>query len=227
MKRLLFVALLGCGDAREAPAPQPQPRSARVAPSAARAPAPRPALARPASTAALPDLAADLRDPDARVRAAAVRELAESDDPDPELLRAAVRDSAIDVSALALRGLGKLHASGAVGAEEMIGYARDAALPERVRAVAFNGLGIVPSAAAAEFLARSLAGGSMFERRASAILLQHQDPAVAMPALIAALGDADEGVRQLALEALRARSRGRDFGTDAAAWRAWWQSRSR
>jgi len=55
----------------------------------------------------------------------------------------------------------------------------------------------------------------------------HQDPEVAVPALIDALADADEVVRANALEALRGRARGRDFGSDAGAWRAWWQSRSR
>jgi len=61
----------------------------------------------------------------------------------------------------------------------------------------------------------------------AAILLVHQDPELAMPALIGALADTDELVRSNALDSLRARSRGRDFGTDAAAWRAWWQARPR
>ena len=65
------------------------------------------------------------------------------------------------------------------------------------------------------------------ERRTAAILLAHQDPELAVPALIGALGDADEYVRSNAVEALRARSRGREFGLDAAAWRAWWQARPR
>lgn len=244
MKRSLLIvgalALAGAGvwlgratSASSSRPPQPTVAAPAqvVAPSTPLAQASRaraPQIARPATAAELPEVAADLADAEPRVRAAAARELAENDSPDPALLRTAVRDSDPSVAALALRGLGKLHASGAIGADEMIGYARDTRLDERVRVVAYNSLGVVPSRAAAEFLAESLVRGtSMIEKRSAAVLLQHQDPAIAMPALIAALADADEGVRQLALESLRARSRGRDFGTDAAAWRAWWQSRSR
>jgi HEAT repeat protein len=209
----------------------PATATAAVAASAApRSPAlPRtssPALAGRATRIATPGLEADLADPDPRVRAAAVRELAAGPDPDADVLRAAVRDPDSNVSGLAVRGLGTLHARGAVSAQELLEHAANPALHERVRVAALNGAGVVPSSETARALADLLARGQLFERRSAAILLVHQDPAIAIPALIAALADPDEGVRLGVLESLRIRSRGRDFGTDAAAWRAWWQSRS-
>ena len=52
-----------------------------------------------------------------------------------------------------------------------------------------------------------------------------QSADVAVPALIGALADADDYVRGNALESLKRLARGRDYGTDANAWRSWWQSR--
>lgn len=232
------VALLGAGVwlGRSTRAPASAPRPARAAapvttpappggpPSVARAVAPPPALARPRAVEAVPGLAADLVDPDPRVRRAAVREAARGDAVDPALLLAASRDRDLEVGVVATAALGKLHADGAVPVHELIARATDRALDERVRVTALNGLGVVASPEAAGVLVELLARGDVTERRSAAILLVHQDPEVALPALIAALGDADEVVRGNALEALRARSRGRDFGSDAAAWQAWWQA---
>lgn len=193
----------------------------------ARTPGGSPALARRQAAPADPDLTADLADPDPKVRRAAVRELAAERDADPALLLAASRDPDLEVGVTATEALGKLHAEGQVPVQELIARATDRKLDERVRGSALNGLGQVPSPEAAALLVELASRGDVGERRGAAILLSQQDPAAAMPTLIALLGDADEYVRSNALESLRARSRGRDFGTDAGAWRAWWAARSR
>jgi len=172
-------------------------------------------------------LAADLVDADPKIRRAAVREVARDRDADPAALLAASRDPDLEVGVLATEGLGRLHAAGALPAAELIARAGDHALNERVRLTAINGLGTVPSPEAAAYLADLLARGDTFERVNAAILIGHQDLEIAVPVLIRALGDGDEHVRANALESLKTRSRGRDFGTDAAAWQAWWQSRPR
>jgi HEAT repeat protein len=211
--------------ARPGPAPAVAPAPARPAsPATARAPGPGPALpARPSD----PGLVADLSDADPKVRRAAVRELARDRDADPALLLAASRDPDLLVGVTAIEALGKLHAQGQVPVQELIARATDRRLDERVRVGALNGLGQVPSPEAARLLAELASRGDVGERRTAAILLAHQAPDVAVPALIGLLGDGDEYVRSNALESLRARSRGRDFGTDAEAWRAWWGARSR
>jgi HEAT repeat protein len=186
-----------------------------------------PAVARRPAAPADPGLAADLSDADPRVRRAAVRELAAAGGADPALLLAASRDPDLEVGVTAVEALGKLHADGQVPAQELIARATDRKLDERVRISALNGLGLVPSAEAASLLVDLASRGDVGERRTAAILLVHQEPAAAVPALINLLGDADEYVRSNALESLRARARGRDFGTDAGAWRAWWAARSR
>jgi len=194
---------------------------------AARTPGGSPSLARRPAAPADPGLAADLSDADPGVRRAAVRELAADRDADPALLLAASRDPDLQVGATAIEALGKLHAEGRIPAQELISRAADRKLDERVRIGALNGLGQVPSPEAAALLVELASRGDVGERRTAAILLVHQDPAAAVPALIGLLGDADEYARSNALESLRARARGRDFGIDAGAWRAWWQARSR
>lgn len=216
---IVLVALVGCGDAREAPAPPA--RAARIAPVQPRAVAP----ALPAQ-AAVPGLEQDLRDGDPAVRRAAVREAAREPG-DPQLFLAASRDPDREVAIAATEALAKLHARGELPAAELIARATDRALDERVRVSALNGLGLVASPEAARTLAELVHRGDTLEKRSAAILLVHQDPEIAVPALIDALADADEVVRANALEALRGRARGRDFGGDAGAWRSWWQSRSR
>lgn len=212
MKWLVFL-LAACGnEPREAPAPAPH--TAEIA-------QPRVAPALPAASQ-VPGLAEDLKDPDPKIRRAAVREAEDA----PSLLVAS-RDRDLEVAVMATEALGKLHAKGEVPVAEMIARATDHALDERVRVSALNGLGLVASPEAGQMLAELVHRGDTLERRSAAILLVHQDPAVAMPALIDALADADEVVRANALEALKARARGRDFGSDAGAWRSWWQSRSR
>jgi hypothetical protein len=174
-----------------------------------------------------PGLAADLVATDPKIRRAAVREVARSSDVDPAVLLSASRDPDLEVGAIATEALGKLYADGRVPLAEMVARATDHALNERVRVSALDGLGLVENPDAAKVLVELLARGDVTERRSAAILLMHQALEVAVPALIGALGDADEYVRSNAVEALRSRSRGRDFGSDAAAWRAWWQARPR
>jgi HEAT repeat protein len=170
-------------------------------------------------------LAADLRDPDARVRAVAIADVARDPDADPKLLLAASRDRDVGVALRATAALGKLYAQGAIPASELATRATDHALDPKVRTMAMNGLGGVPSTDAAKLFAELAATGDPMERRASVTQLANQDAAAAVPLLIDALGDADEIVRGNAVEALRHQARGRDYGTDANAWRSWWQSR--
>lgn len=200
---------------------------ARPAPQGARFAARTPSLARRHAAPADPGLAADLSDTDPKVRRAAALELAADRDAEPALLLAASRDPDLQVGVTAMEALNKLHAEGQVPAQELIARATDRKLDERVRISALNGLGQVPSPEAAGLLVELASRGDVGERRTAAILLSRQDPAAAVPALIDLLGDADESVRSNALESLRARSRGRDFGTDAGAWRAWWSARAR
>ena len=236
--RMLFAAgavgLLGFGvwlgrssSATAQSAPEAQvaaaPRAAAL-PHTATAPAPTPA---PRHVEPSRALAADLSDGDPKVRRAAIREVARDRDADPAVLLAASRDPDLEVGVLATEALGRLHAAGAIPASEMIARASDRGLGEKVRLTAMNGLAVVPSPESAAYLADLLARGDTFERANAAILVGHQDLEIAVPALIRALGDADPHVRDNALETLRSRSRGHDFGTDAPAWQAWWQSRPR
>ena len=218
-------AWLGCSPDRAQPQPATQPPSeaARTGSRSVRA-EPTPTLAPRALSPVDPSLASDLQDRDSTVRRAAVREAAAIPDLDPQVLLTASRDPDLEVAVVATEALGTRYAKGAIGTKEMIERATDRSLDVRVRVSAINGLGQVAHPDAAETLVRMLATGDLAERRSAAILLVHQEPKLAVPALIEALADADEVVRSNALESLRARSRGRDFGTDATAWRRWWQS---
>jgi HEAT repeat protein len=172
-----------------------------------------------------PDLAADLKDPDPKVRSIALRD-ALKDGASAEVFRTAVRDRDLAVGMAAANGLAKAHARGEITTQELVAIVTDKSLQEKVRVEAINGLA-APSADAARALVDLVHRGDTVEKRSAAILLMQQDSEVAVPALIDALGDSDERVRANAAEALRRKARGRDFGTDAGAWRAWWQSRSR
>jgi HEAT repeat protein len=184
---------------------------------AARAPAIVPPIA--------PDLATDLHDANPRVRRAAIVELAHSGASDPATLLAASRDADLGVAVAATEGLGTLYRDGRIDAHELAVRITDHALAEKVRVTAINALGIIPSHDGATLLQDLIVRGDPTERRSAAILLQHQDAALAVPALITALRDADDVVRADAAESLRHFARGRDFGQDAAAWSSWWQSR--
>lgn len=191
-------------------------------------PAPPPRAARtptlpPRTTVATPGLASDLAAADPKVRRAAIREAARDSELDPAVLLHASRDPDVEVGFAAMTALGTRYADGSIPASEMLARASDRTLDNRVRSSALNGLGVVAAPEAAAFFVDRLARGTVPERATAAILLVHQDPSLAIPALITALADAEEHVRSNALESLRTRSRGRDFGTDAAAWQAWWR----
>lgn len=232
------AALLGGGlwlgrasSATPATADPPVQPTASVRAAAIPAPVSAPRAARtPAlpsrSTVATPGLTADLTASDPKVRRAAIREAARDSDLDPAVLLAASRDPDLEVGFVATAALGKRYADGSVAASELVARATDRSLHDRVRIGALNGLGVIAAPEAAALLVELVARGSVMERASAAILLVHQDPVLAIPALIAALGDSDEHVKANALESLRARSRGRDFGTDAAAWQAWWRSQA-
>lgn len=177
------------------------------------------------SRTADPTLAADLVDRDPKVRRAALHEVVRDGDVDVRVLLDASRDHDLEVSATATEALGKAYAQGKVAFGELAARAQDSSLDEKVRMSALGGLGAVTSPDAATLLARLATSGSTNERAASAILLQNQDPTVAVPALIRTLGDVDAHVRECAHDSLKTRSRGRDFGEDRAAWQAWWDSR--
>jgi len=231
------AALLGGGlwlgrSSNEAPAATPASaanvRSAAVPTVAGATHSARtPALPQARRAAATPGLTADLADRDPKIRRAAIREAAGDQNIDPAILLAASRDPDLDVGVTAMIAIGKRYAEGDVPASELIARISDRGLNERVRVSGLNAIGHVASPEGAAFLVDLLAHGSQLERASAAILLVHQDPEQAMPALITALADADEQVRTNALEALRGRSRGRDYGTDAGAWRSWWQARAR
>jgi hypothetical protein len=230
----LVAALVGAGywlgrsssESEPTPTPTVAPRSASVqvvAPAAVAA-APR---AMPAATSSTlsPDLVADLRDADPKVRRAAVREVAGSRDADVQLLLDASRDRDLEVAGTATIALGNAYREGRVPIGELVTRAQDSSYDVKVRSVALNELGATPSPEAAAHLASLVATGATDDRASAAILLRNQDMAIAVPALIAALGDPEARVRAIARDSLVARSRGRDFGEDRAAWQAWWQSR--
>lgn len=194
------------------------PLAPRVEPSVA------PARA-PAVPAIAPDLLADLRDGDVRVRRAAMHELASDRDADVQALLAATRDADLEVSGTATDALGKAYRDGRVPASELVARVRDSSLDPKVRGLALNGLGAVASREAAAVLVDLVQHGTVDERAGAAILLRNQDLADAVPALIGALGDSDARVRELAHDSLASRARGRDFGDDRAAWQAWWNAR--
>ena len=129
-------------------------------------------------------------------------------------------------SRAATEGLNTLYRDGRITAKDLSERITDHALADKVRVTAMNGLGLVTSPEGAALLTDLLSRGTELDRRSAAILLVHQDPMTAVPALIKALGDADEVARSNAHESLRAFARGRDFGQDAAAWLRWWQSRA-
>lgn len=227
------AALLGgglwLGRASSATADAPAQSIAQIRPAAI--PAPARAARSPSlpsrTTIATPGLAADLTATDPKIRRAAVREAARDADVDLAVLLTASRDPDLEVGITAMAALGKRYADGSVPTTEMIARATDRGLNDRVRGSALNGLGVVAAPEAAALFVDLLAHGTVMERATAAILLVHQDPSLAIPALIAALGDADDQVKANALESLRTRSRGRDFGTDAAAWQAWWRAQPR
>ncbi len=210
------------------PAPAENVRSAAIPTMGTTTHAARtPTLPQPRRAASTPGLSADLGDADPKIRRAAIREAARDPNIDPTVLLAASRDPDLDVGITAMIAIGKRYTEGDVPASELVARITDRSLDDRVRMTGLNALGHVASADSAALLVDLLAHGSQLERASAAILLVHQDPELAMPALIDALADADEQVRTNALEALRGRSRGRDFGSDAAAWRSWWQARAR
>lgn len=225
------LALLGAGLwlGRSTSATAEPPATTTPAPRVAAIPRPAPVAPTLAPTRAAPSraLAADLADADPKIRRAAVKEVARDPESDPMALLAASRDADIEVGILATEGLARLHAAGNLPAGELIARAGDHALNERVRVAAMNGLTGAETPESAAFLADLLARGDAFERINAAILIGHQDQEIAVPALIRALGDGEPRVRDNALESLRTRSRGRDFGSDAGAWTAWWQARPR
>ncbi|MBA2542532.1 MAG: hypothetical protein H0V17_23015 [Deltaproteobacteria bacterium] len=184
----------------------------------------RPSLPRRAPSPAR-GLAADLISSDTNIRRAAVAEVAQASDADPQVLLAASKDVEPGIAGTAFVALGKLYADGQVPVADMIARATDRSVHTRVRPLAINALGAVANPDAAAVLATMVATGDVGERRAASALLAMQDAEIAVPALIRALADADEYVRDNALNGLKAKSRGRDFGTDAGAWQAWWQSR--
>jgi HEAT repeat protein len=217
---------LGRSTSTSSAAPPAAPTAiAEPRPPPVRAARPAPLLAPPRAAARA--LAADLRDPDPKIRRAAMREAAADRDVDVKLLLDAAHDRDQSVAAAATDALAHRYADGAVSVHDMIARATDHAIDERVRLNVLDAVGLVPDADAAAMLVKLLQSGDTFERRSAAILLQHQDADVAIPALAQALADADEVVRGNAHESLVARSRGRDFGMDANAWRGWWQSRAR
>lgn len=229
MTRFALLAVLGAALVAfalylgHATAAAPVPSAMAPAP-----PAPRAARAarRPSITHTVaPDLAADLHDANPRVRRAAIAELAHSDASDPATLLAASHDGDLGVAVAATEGLGTLYRDGQLSAHDLAVRVTDHALPEKVRVTAMNGLGVVASHDGAALFQDLIVHGDSTERRSAAILLSHQDAALAVPSLIAALGDGDDVVRANAAESLRRFARGRDFGQDAAAWSRWWQSR--
>jgi hypothetical protein len=204
------------------------PPAASPAAGRARVPA-QPALPRrsASSSSTLPGLAADLISADPKVRRAAVAEVASSADADPQILLNASRDPDPSIAATSITALGKLYADGRVATTDMLARARDRSHGPRVHTMALNAVGAVPHPDTARMLGELLATGTVGERRAASALLASQDPADAIPLLIRALSDSDEYVRDNAINGLRSRSRGRDFGTDAGAWQSWWQAQRR
>jgi HEAT repeat protein len=186
------------------------------------APAPRPSLARKPIA---PGLADDLRDRDPLVRRNAIVDLAASGG-DARVLVEASRDPDLNVAVAATEGLARMYRDGQIPASELVARTTTET-PPKVRVAAINGLGRVATQDSAQALTQLLAHGSEIDRRGAAIVLVHQDSAVAVPALIGALRDSDEIVRANAREALRSIARGRDLGEDAAAWQRWWSERSR
>lgn len=214
-----FGVWLGHATTPSASAPPATEQARAVVPQAAMR---APTLVHPAA----PGLDQDLRDPDPKVRRAAVRELAHSDARDPLALLAASRDGDLGVAIAATEGLDELYRDGRITAKDLAERITDHQLAEKVRVTAMNGLGVIPSHEGAQLFQDLIAHGDTTDRRTAAILLQHQDPPAAVPSLITALGDRDEIVRSNAIESLRSFARGRDFGQDAAAWQRWWHARA-
>ena len=195
-----------------------EPRTATIA----TAPTPAPAL--PVRRID-PSLATDLADHDPKVRRAAISEAIRERDADIATLLEMSRDRDMEVGGTAMMALNTAYAEGRLAASELVARANDASLDVKVRSLAVNGLGLVASAESTAFLVELSRSSAVADRASAAILLQHQDLAAAVPVLIAMLADADAHVRTCAHDSLVARSRGRDFGQDAAAWQTWWQSR--
>ncbi len=169
-------------------------------------------------------LAADLVASDPKVRLAAVREVVRSPDADVSSLLVASRDPDPAIAGTAIGALGKLYVDGQVSTADMVARAADRSGGSRVRGLALNALGGVPHPDAAKLYGELARSSDVGERRAATALLGSQSPEDAIPLLILALSDQDEYVRDNAVNGLRALSRGRDFGTDASAWQAWWQA---
>lgn len=222
----------GAAPARQAAAPAPAAVSAREPPATrpVRAPAaaPRQGARAAASGAASEALARDLADPDPRARGAALRTIEQAPAAEwVDEVEGAMRDSNPSVSATAADVLGRLYQEHLVEPRRMVEHYRDGALPFRTRSALLSGFGQQPTDEAAQLLLELARSTDERERRAAAILLANQEPRVAVPALIEALGDRDEWVRANARESLTRLARGRDYGEDVAAWRAWWERERR
>jgi hypothetical protein len=202
-----------------------------AAPSSARAPSPVRSATIPMPSLTAPrhrpdsTLQTDLADPLPQVRATAIKDYAKDPEADPAVFVEAMRDRDLGVAIVATGALGKQYGTGRYDGAALLASANDRTLPTKVRVAAMDGIGVVATPDAARLLVQLLASADLTDRRSAAILLQHQDPQVAVPALIDALADPDEVVVANAHDSLRALSRGRDFGNDAAGWRAWWASR--
>jgi hypothetical protein len=204
------------------PVAPPLERRAPLPPPAA--PPPRGAAARPPPQRETVDLALiEVRDDDPAVRAHSVLVLGRAKTPEAAAaLLETVRDPDPNVSTMSAMQLDEAYQAGLVSFEQMHTLATDLNLGPGAHFAAFAGLAKVADPRAAEFLLERLKNGTGEERRTAAGMLQHQGAAIAVPALIEALGDGEQWVRYNANEQLRALARGRDYGEDAAAWSRWW-----
>ena len=95
-----------------------------------------------------------------------------------------------------------------------------------VRWQAIKALGERPEAEATDLLLQQLAREDGDLRRVVVDVLGKRGDQKAFPACVRALADADAEVRRRAARAL-GRLTGQDFGSDAAAWRRWWDETQR
>jgi hypothetical protein len=224
---VLALAALAIGWASGRRSGRAEVREAGDSRAASRTPAPaRPRSGserpRPAVPAGL--LERDLADPDPVVRGRALHSGAGDD----ATVVAAVRDPDLSVSAIAAEQLVRRYRDGAFSTRELTELYQDRSLGLKPRIAILNGLADQPDDQVGALLEQALArGATVEERRAAANLIAFQDPALAIPALVAALGDDDQWVRSNARDSLRQLANGRDFGEDAAAWTAWWGGRPR
>lgn len=173
--------------------------------------------------ATLDELTTDLQNPSPQIVASALRKIRRQ--PTRETARAAlatVQHTDPNVSAMATAVIAKAYAEGLIETGEIANAIEHSdRLPEKTQFGLYRALATKPTQEATTMLADLAQSGPVGLRRSAVLWLAACDRNVALPALLAALRDTDEYVRDQARQSLVHLSDGPDLGLDRDAWQRW------